>query len=409
MLAWRIRAAASAPGDFASPAPTIDVSTGARIRARQPGLPGTKVDPVSTLRTDTVRHISSGASRIAHAWQQLARDRRLAAIACCGLFLSLFLPWYQETVFASGTQPKSLLSASASLTGWGAFSFVEAAVLLVAVGVLVLLFERAEGRAFHLPGGDGSVITAAGGWTCLLVIWRIFDKSGATSATATTSRATYASISGIEWGIFVALALAGLLTYAGTRIRSARQPEPPLPGEDGMYAGHWQRREEAAPDSSVENSGGPARGPAAEPDAAATLAQARPEPEPKPQPPTADPDRTLRRESGARQAVGAETSAPEQPDRSGGRSSWRPAERPEWSDPERPLGWLTAPRAPRTPPDDPDADRSGAASRTPAARSGSARRPPADPYGPASHPPADPPPPAVGPGEDPTVGFPGRE
>ncbi|MGO9973797.1 MAG: hypothetical protein ACLP01_13525 [Solirubrobacteraceae bacterium] len=349
---------------------------------------------MSTLRTDTVRHISSGASRITQAWKQLARDRRLAAIACCGLFLSLFLPWYQETVFASGAQPKSLLSASASLTGWGAFSFVEAAVLLVAVGVLVLLFERAEGRAFHLPGGDGSVITAAGGWTCLLVIWRIFDKSGATSGTATTSRATYASISGIEWGIFVALALAGLLTYAGTRIRSARQPEPQLPGEDGVYAGRWQGREEAAPGSSEETSGRPARGPAAAPDASATLTQARPEPEagPQPRPPTADPDRTLRRESGARQAVGAETSAPEQPDRSGGRlgaetsapeqpdrsggrSSWRPAERPEWSDPERPLGWLTAPRARRTPPDAP----------------------------------ADPPPPAVEPGEDPTVGLPGRE
>ncbi len=50
----------------------------------------------------------------------------------------------------------SLRSLSESMTGWGAFSFVEAAVLLVAAGVLLLLFVRAEGQAFHVPGGDGT-------------------------------------------------------------------------------------------------------------------------------------------------------------------------------------------------------------------------------------------------------------
>lgn len=112
-----------------------------------------------------------------------------------------------------------------SVTGWGAFSFVEAAVLLVAVAVLVLLFFRAEGRAFHVPGGDGGVITAAGAWTAVLVIWRIFDKQG------TSSHNQFLAASGIEWGIFIALGVAALLAYAGTRIRLAHEPEPPLPGE----------------------------------------------------------------------------------------------------------------------------------------------------------------------------------
>jgi hypothetical protein len=138
--------------------------------------------------------------------------------------VTLFLPWYQETVIASGKTP-ALQSASASLTGWGAFSFVEAAVLLVAVGVLGLLFARAEGRAFHVPGGDGGVITAAGLWTVALIVWRMFDKEG------TTGHGQYATTSGIEWGIFVALGVAGALVYAGQRIRAAHEPEPPLPGE----------------------------------------------------------------------------------------------------------------------------------------------------------------------------------
>jgi hypothetical protein len=164
------------------------------------------------------------ASGPARAWRTLAPERRLAALAATGLFLTLFLPWYQVTVIAPGRRAAEV--ASAALTGWGSFSFVEAAVLVVATAVLTLLYKRAQGRAFHLPGGDGGVIAVAGAWTCLLIVWRIFDKQG------THVIGPGATTSGIEWGIFVALGVAALLTYAGSRIRAANQPEPPLPGED---------------------------------------------------------------------------------------------------------------------------------------------------------------------------------
>jgi hypothetical protein len=167
-------------------------------------------------------HLTMGVYRLLRAWRALPHERRLAAGASLGLFVTLFLPWYQETVIARGLT--NLRSISASLTGWQAFSFVEAAVLLVAAATLVLLFVRSEGRAFHVPGGDGGVITAAGLWTCVLIVWRMFDKEG------TTGHGSYATTSGIEWGIFVALGVAALLAYAGTRIRLAHEPEPPLPG-----------------------------------------------------------------------------------------------------------------------------------------------------------------------------------
>jgi hypothetical protein len=176
------------------------------------------------------RRVGSGTSRLVRAWKALPNESRLAAYASGALFFTLFLPWYQVTLIAPAKAEK-LQSASASITGWGAFSFVEAAVLIVAAGVLILLFQRAEGRAFHLPGGDGGVILAAGLWTCVLIVWRIFDKQGATTSgpSATTS--------GIEWGIFVALAAAAFLAYAGSRIRAAHRPEPPLPGENTAPAG----------------------------------------------------------------------------------------------------------------------------------------------------------------------------
>ena len=173
----------------------------------------------------TARRAGSGTKRVARAWRALPHESRLAAFASGGLVLTLFLPWYQVTLIAR-SKSAALESASASITGWGGFSFVEAAVLLVAAGVLVLLFQRAEGRAFHLPGGDGAVITAAGLWTCILIVWRIFDKQGA------TTQGPSATTSGVEWGIFFALGAAAFMAYSGSRIRAAHRPEPPLPGED---------------------------------------------------------------------------------------------------------------------------------------------------------------------------------
>jgi len=150
--------------------------------------------------------IGAALVRTRRAWRALTPDGRLAALAAAGLFVSMFLPWY-------GVQGRVL---SDSVTAFGAFSFVEAAVLLVALAVLALLFARAEGREFHLPGGDGSVVMGAGGWAALLIVWRLFDKPNADA------------LVGVEWGIFLALAAAGLLTYAGVRMRRTQRPAAPL-------------------------------------------------------------------------------------------------------------------------------------------------------------------------------------
>jgi hypothetical protein len=146
-------------------------------------------------------------ARIVRAWRMLTPDGRLAAIASAALFLSMFLPWYQ-------VQGRVLED---SVTAFGAFSFVEAAVLLVALAVLALLFARSEHATFHLPGGDGTVVMAAGAWIAVLLVWRLFDKPDVTAA-----------LVGVDWGIFVALAAAGGLAYAGSRMRRAQQPSAPL-------------------------------------------------------------------------------------------------------------------------------------------------------------------------------------
>jgi hypothetical protein len=149
--------------------------------------------------------------RVARAWRGLAPDQRLAALAALGLLVSMFLPWYEKSVVIG----RSL--ESDSLTAFGVLSFVEAAIFLVTCGVLVLLFFRAERRAFHLPGGDGTVVFAAGAWAAFLLFVRVFSRPEVHGNGSTI---------GIQWGFFIAFMAAGALAYAGWRMRSAARLEP---------------------------------------------------------------------------------------------------------------------------------------------------------------------------------------
>jgi hypothetical protein len=159
-------------------------------------------------------------SRLTYAWRELRPEQRRVALASLGLFVSMFLPWYDktDTVVVHGAAK----ATQTSLSAFQAFSFVEAAVLLVSAGLLTMLFARAEGRTFQLPGGDGAIVILAGGWTALLIFYRLLDKpelQGNERITATV---------GVEWGIFIALLLALGVVFAGARMRAEERPEPPL-------------------------------------------------------------------------------------------------------------------------------------------------------------------------------------
>lgn len=145
------------------------------------------------------------------ALRGLGAELKLAGGAAIALALTLLLPWYEVTYFIQGgvrTETQHPLSP------------VEAALLLVAGGVLYLVWARAGRKAFHLPGGDGTVIAAAGGWAVLLVVYRMFDQPDVSGGNASV---------GLQWGIFVAALAAGALVLAGARVRQIDRPEPPNP------------------------------------------------------------------------------------------------------------------------------------------------------------------------------------
>jgi len=163
--------------------------------------------------------VSQGAQRLRAAYVALDHDQRFAVGAAIGLLLAMFLPWYEKNVLVPGTRS----FASDSISAFGAVSFVEAAIFLVAAGVIVLLLARAEKRAFHLPGGDGTVIFAAGLWATALIFYRVFDRPDVSGQGGSV---------GIQWGFFVAFLAAGALALAGQRIRAANRPEPRLPAAE---------------------------------------------------------------------------------------------------------------------------------------------------------------------------------
>jgi hypothetical protein len=97
----------------------------------------------------------------------------------------------------------------------GPFSFVEAAEVVMAVGVLALLRARAEGGRFRLPVRDGTAILAAGAWAALLIVVRLFDRPLGQNLLALACAAI--------------LALAGLLERAKDRRPEEPAEEPPPP------------------------------------------------------------------------------------------------------------------------------------------------------------------------------------
>ena len=156
--------------------------------------------------------------RIVRDWRALSSEQRLAAVAAILLLLSMVLPWYQET--GNAIVGGKLERIDDAKSAFGVYSFVEAAIFVVVVGTIALLWARAERKAFHLPGGDGTIVVGAGLWVMFLIFYRQLDKpNGRKEGLIQTSV-------GVQWGIFIAFLLGALLAYAGYRIRAAHVPEP---------------------------------------------------------------------------------------------------------------------------------------------------------------------------------------
>jgi hypothetical protein len=192
------------------------------------------------------------------------------------LFLSLFLNWYNVSVKAV------LGSASASVSGWQALSFIDILlfiVAIIAVGVAVARMANAFPRG--LPVSPGLLVLGAGILATLLVLFRIIDIPGAGDVP---------NVPGVDLGrsigIFIAL-LASLGVAAGGWMTWNEEGKPRpggagtgMPGGSGTpmaagqpYGGGAQPQATAPPAAAAPGAGAAA---AAPPAAAAPAAAAAP-------------------------------------------------------------------------------------------------------------------------------------
>lgn len=190
--------------------------------------------------------MSDAATRWRGAWRGLFPEQRAAILVSAGIVLSMLLPWYQQkgTVTSPGGKVTEI---SDSLNAFQAWGFVEASILLVALGVIVLCLARANRKAFHLPGGDGAVIMAAGAWVMFLVFYRQLDRpTGNETGVLRPAGSPAWSPTGVDWGIFVTFLLGAALLWCGWRLRSRHRPEPLRDGDDPRTAALEGRPESVA-------------------------------------------------------------------------------------------------------------------------------------------------------------------
>ena len=146
--------------------------------------------------------------RLRGALAKLASEQRRVELAAALVLVSMLLPWYSKTYAGVDGKGKVATATEAKLAIFVP-SFVEASIFLVAIAILVLMFFRGEGNAFHLPFGDGLVVTAAGAWVGFLVFYRFIDQpSGGKTNNLVDSY-------DLSWGIFFGAAGRGVPDLRG--------------------------------------------------------------------------------------------------------------------------------------------------------------------------------------------------
>ena len=142
----------------------------------------------------------------------LGGNERIAVIGAAVIVGSLFLPWWQSPISNELVQ-----------TGFGAFGWAEAALLLIAAATVYLALQGGGGYVPPRPLREWALFVAAGSWAAAIVLYRIADRPRFTLA-------GHDEPYDLHYAIFVGLAGAVIIVMAGLRMRPrerAKHPQPP--------------------------------------------------------------------------------------------------------------------------------------------------------------------------------------
>jgi hypothetical protein len=137
-----------------------------------------------------------------HPPRPLTIAERLVCAGAATTLASMLLPWYGIP-----------FSDRFRISGFDAFGFAAAALLITVGAAVVLVIREASGRPPPRPLRSGELVTVAGVWAALLCVYLMVDRPDEVAGSIHVS---------LKAGVFVAAASCVVITAAGMRMRAER-------------------------------------------------------------------------------------------------------------------------------------------------------------------------------------------
>ena len=141
----------------------------------------------------------------ARVLRRLSADQRIAVAGVAVIAVSLPLPWWRAPT-----------DHSLVVTGLGDFGWAEAALVLTATMVVLLVLRVGAGHVPPRPLREWALLLVAGVWAGAIVAYRMFDRPEFTLGGAGEPY-------DLGYGIMLALGGAALIAAAGLRLRQPEQ------------------------------------------------------------------------------------------------------------------------------------------------------------------------------------------
>ena len=135
-----------------------------------------------------------------HPRRSLTPAERLACIGAAVALGSMLLPWYGIP-----------LTGGLSVSGFNAFGFAAAALLVAVGAVVVIVMREAAGKPPGRPLRSADLVMLAGIWAALVAVYLMFDRPDELAGSTQIS---------LRIGPFVALGGCIAIVVAGMRMRA---------------------------------------------------------------------------------------------------------------------------------------------------------------------------------------------